>query len=365
MNIKINEITAALEDWAPLVYQESYDNSRLLFGDQNAAINKVLVSLDVTEQVVEEAIAQGAKMIVSHHPLIFGGLKSLTGKTGAERALIKAIQNNIAIYALHTNLDNVASGVNWEIGRRLGVQNSKILAPKKGLLKKLVVFVPKADWQKLSEAMWQAGAGSIGNYDQCSFRTEGSGTFRASEVSNPTKGRRGSLHQEEEYRLEVLVEQHRLGGVLKAMLDAHPYEEVAYEIYSIENEHQDIGSGMVGDLAEAMDAQKILNKIKDTFGGVVRFTKPHKGQIKRLAWCGGSGSFLLESAKRAGADLFLSSDFKYHQFFEADNEILIADIGHFENEAFTIGLIAEYLRKKFTNFAVLLTENSTNPINYL
>jgi len=365
MSIKIKEITAALEDWAPLVYQESYDNSRLLFGDQNKAIDKVLVSLDVTEEIVDEAVAQGVRMIVSHHPLIFGGIKSLTGRNDAERALIKAIQNNIAIYALHTNLDNVATGVNWEIGRRLGVQNAKILAPKKGLLKKLVVFVPKADWQKLSEAMWQAGAGSIGNYDQCSFRTEGSGTFRASEESNPSIGQKGSLHQEEEYRLEVLVEQHRESAVLRAMKEAHPYEEVAYEIYAIENEHQDIGSGMVGDLEEAVDTQKYLEKIKETFGGVVRYTKPPKGQIKRVAWCGGSGSFLLNAAKRAGADLFLSSDFKYHQFFEADNEILIADIGHFENEAFTIGLIAEYLRKKFPNFAVLLTENSTNPINYL
>lgn len=365
MKMKIRDIVCALENWAPPIYQESYDNSRLLFGDQSKALEQVLVSLDVTEQIVDEAIARKAGMIVSHHPLIFGSLKSLSGKNDAERALIKAIQHNIAIYALHTNLDNVSSGVNREIGRRLGIEQARILAPKKGLLKKLVLFVPKSHWQTVSQAMWKAGAGSIGEYDQCSFRSEGKGTFRPSVNSNPSIGEKEKLHEEEEYRLEVLVELHAESRVLRAMKEAHPYEEVAYELYAIENEHQEVGSGMIGDLPQAIDTMEFLSKIKETFGGVVRHTALNKAKLKRLAWCGGSGSFLLPAAKKAGADLFLSSDFKYHQFFEADNEILIADIGHFENEYFTIALIAEYLRKKFPNFAVLLTENSTNPINYL
>ncbi len=361
----LRNICDCLEEWAPLGYQESYDNSRLLVGDLSSDLSSALVSLDVTEEIVDEAIAKGANLIISHHPLIFGGLKSLTGKNNAERALIKAIQHKIAIYALHTNLDNVSTGVNQEIGKRLGIQEAKILAPKRGILKKLVVYVPEADSAKLSEALWKAGAGTIGEYDKCSFRTSGTGTFRGSVASNPTKGERGILHEESEYRLEVLVESHLLGAVLKAMHESHPYEEVAYEVYSIENEHPLIGSGMYGDLPEAVDVMDFLARIKDTFGGTVRYTHPPKRQIKRLAWCGGSGSFLLNAAKSKQADLFLSSDFKYHQFFEADNEILIADIGHFENEAFTIDLIAGYLRKKFPNFAVLLTENSTNPINYL
>jgi len=363
--MQIAEIIRVLEDWAPLAYQESYDNSKLLFGQKDRELNQVLVSLDITEAIVDEALQKGAQMIISHHPLIFGGLKSLTGKNDAERALIKAIQNNIAIYALHTNLDNVSSGVNAEIGRRLGIAKPKILAPRTGVLKKLVVFVPHNNVQSLSEALWAAGAGTIGNYDQCSFRSEGKGTFRASTNAKPTLGEIGSLHQEEEFRLELLVEEAKLAAVLKAMQLNHPYEEVAYEIYAIENAHQEIGSGMYGDLAEAISSQEILKQIKQTFGGMVRYTRPQKEEIKRIAWCGGSGSFLLSSAKAIGADLFLSSDFKYHQFFEADNQILIADIGHYENEQYTIGLIAEYLRKKFPNFAVLLTENSTNPINYL
>lgn len=363
--MQIAEIIRVLEDWAPLVYQESYDNSKLLFGQKDRELNQVLVSLDVTEAIVDEALRKGAQMIISHHPLIFGGLKSLTGKNDAERALIKAIQNNIAIYALHTNLDNVASGVNAEIGRRLGIDSPRILAPRDGILKKLVVFVPHDSVRSLSEALWAAGAGNIGNYDQCSFRSEGKGTFRASANANPTKGDVGSLHEEAEFRLELLVEEAKLAAVLNAMQLNHPYEEVAYEIYAIENAHQEIGSGMYGDLPKAIPSEQLLKQIKQTFGGVVRYTRPQKEEIKRIAWCGGSGSFLLSRAEAIGADLFLSSDFKYHQFFEADNQILIADIGHYENEQYTIGLIAEYLRKKFPNFAVLLTENSTNPINYL
>ncbi|WP_421752731.1 Nif3-like dinuclear metal center hexameric protein [Croceimicrobium sp.] len=363
--MQIAEIIRVLEDWAPLAYQESYDNSKLLYGQKKKEVQQVLISLDITEAIVDEALQKGAQMIISHHPLIFGGLKSLTGKNDAERALIKAIQNDIAIYALHTNLDNVASGVNAEIGRRLGINRPKILAPRAGILKKLVIFVPQDNVQSLSEALWAAGAGNIGEYDQCSFRSEGKGTFRASENANPTLGERGALHEEAEYRLEVLVEEAHLAAVLKAMQANHPYEEVAYEVYAIENLHQDLGSGMYGDLLVALSAEQVLKQIKDTFGGILRYTTPHKPEIKRIAWCGGSGSFLLSRAKAIGADLFLSSDFKYHQFFEADNQILIADIGHYENEQYTIGLIAEYLRKKFPNFAVLLTENSTNPINYL
>jgi dinuclear metal center YbgI/SA1388 family protein len=359
------EIIKELHRLAPPVYQESYDNSRLLYNSTNQEINAALVCLDVTEKIIEEAIEKKVGLIISHHPLIFSGIKALTGKNEVERAFVKAIKNDIAIFALHTNLDNMSKGVNAKIAEKLGIDKPKILAPKKGVLKKLVVFVPKKEVDTLSEALWIAGAGAIGEYDQCSFKSEGTGSFRPSAQANPSLGERGSLHKEQEYRLEVLVEQHCLSAVLNAMYANHPYEEVAYELYSIENEHQHIGSGMYGDLAEPIDAMTFLKQIKNTFGGMLRYTHLPTSKIQRIAWCGGSGSFLLENAKRVGAELFLSSDFKYHQFFEADNEILIADIGHYENEQFTISLIAEYLRKKFPTFAVVLTENSTNPINYI
>ncbi len=363
--MRLSAIIRSLNDWAPPVYQESYDNSRLLFGDTNAEIAKTLVCLDITEQIVDEALSKDVNLIIAHHPLIFKGIKSLSPKTDAERALIKAIQNNIALFALHTNLDNVSSGVNAEIGRRLGVQKPRILAPKAGLLKKLIVYVPQANWQSLAQAMWEAGAGSIGEYDECSYRSEGTGTFRPSANSNPSIGEKELIHHEPEIKLEVLVELPKLSTVLAAMKKSHPYEEVAYDIISLDNEHRQVGSGMIGELSAPARVKDFLQHIKSTFGGVVRYTNAPKSEIQRIAWCGGSGSFLLAEAKAQGADLFMSSDFKYHQFFEAENEILIADIGHYENEQFTIELIAEYLRKKFPTFAVLLTENSTNPINYI
>ena len=307
----------------------------MLVGDISAELTKVLISLDVTEEVVEEAVAKGCQMIISHHPIIFGGLKSLTGKNYVERTVMAAIKNDIALYAIHTNLDNVYAGVNRRIGEKLGIENMVILAPKSGLLKKLVVFVPIKSKDAVLEAMFAAGAGKVGEYDECSFQLDGTGTFRGSEKSNPTVGERGVLENAKEVRLEVIMESYRLPKVLRAMADAHPYEEVAHDIYTLDNAHQQIGSGMVGSFREPMYAMDFLKMVKDTFGGTVRYTNLVKDEVQKIAWCGGSGSFLLPQAKAAGADIFLTSDFKYHQFFDAENEIIIADIGHYENEQFT------------------------------
>lgn len=361
----VNEITKYLEELAPRSLQESYDNSGLLVGNPSAEIEKVLVSLDVTEEVVQEAIAKGCGMIISHHPIIFGGLKSLTGKNYVERTVMAAIKNDIALYAIHTNLDNIHTGVNHKIGKKLGVSGMKVLAPKAGLLRKLVVFVPHKHKDALLQALFDAGAGHVGDYDECSFQLKGEGSFRAGEGTDPHVGEQGQRHYEPETRVEVILPQHLVSKVLKAMKGAHPYDEVAYDVYALENSHQEIGAGMIGSLPEPVYALDFLKQVKDSFGGVVRHTALVKDEVRRIAWCGGSGSFLLPHAKAAGADVFLTSDFKYHQFFDAENQLIIADIGHFENEQFTIELIAERLTEKFTNFAVLLTETITNPINYL
>ncbi len=363
--MQIREITRFLESVAPRSLQESYDNSGLIVGYPNQKVNKVLVSLDVTEAVVEEAITKNCEMIVSHHPIVFSGLKTFTGKTYVERTVMLAIKNNIALYAMHTNLDNVAVGVNNVIGKKLKVENRRILAPKRNLLKKVVVFVPIADKDEVAQAMFAAGAGQIGNYEECSFESEGMGTFKPGANSKPSTGAIGTKQKEPEVRLEVLVEQSALSGVLKAMQDAHPYEEVAYDILSIENVHPQIGSGMIGRLKEPQYAFDFLQNIKDTFGGGLRYTDITKDQIETVAWCGGSGSFLLPQAIAAGADIFITSDFKYHQFFDAEQKITIADIGHYENEQFTKALIADFLIEKFPSFAVLLTDTNTNPIKYL
>ncbi len=363
--MQIKEITSYLESVAPGALQESYDNSGLLVGNPEADVKKVLVALDVTEEVVEEAIAKGCGMIISHHPIIFGGLKSFTGKNYVERTVMAAIKNDVALYAIHTNLDNVHTGVNQMIGSKLGITNMQVLAPKKGVLKKLVVFVPEENKDAVVEAMYAAGGGKVGEYDECSFQINGTGTFRGSENTNPTVGEKLVRQYEKEVRVEMILAAHRLNAVVKAMIEAHIYEEVAYDIYSLENYHQQIGSGMLGHLPEPMYSLDFLQKVKDTFGGTVRYTSLIKDQVSRIAWCGGSGSFLLPQAKASGADVFLTSDFKYHQFFDAENEIIVADIGHYENEQFTKELIAQVLIEKFPTFAILLTETNTNPINYL
>ncbi len=371
MQPKIKEVTAILEEIAPLSLQESYDNSGLLVGDENGEVKAVLVALDVTEEVVDEAIANGANLIVSHHPVIFSGLRRLNGKNYVERAVMKAVKNDIAIYSIHTNLDNVLkSGVNQKIAERLGVKNGRILAPVKGKLQKLVCYCPSEHIEAVQSAIFEAGAGQIGKYSDCSFSSEGVGTFKPGEGSTPFYGQIGILAKENEFRLEVVLPSHLSGNVISAMKEAHPYEEVAYDLYNLENYWQESGAGLIGDLAEPVKYDAFLELVKEKMNaGSIRFTDPPKEHIQKVALCGGSGSFLLNRAKEAKADVFLTADFKYHQFFDAENKIMICDIGHYESEQFTIELIRDIIEagiisKKIANFAVIFTKSVTNPVRY-
>jgi dinuclear metal center YbgI/SA1388 family protein len=304
-------------------------------------------------------------LIIAHHPIVFKGMKKFSGNDYVSRTLRAAIKNDIAIYAIHTNLDNSRFGVNREIGNRLGLKDLKVLAPKNGVLNKLVCYVPKDHLENVREALFSAGAGSIGGYVECSFVTSGEGTYKPTEGTDPYEGKVGERSTADEVKLEVLVSVHQLTKVLKAMFSAHPYEEVAYEVYPILNSNQYEGSGMIGELSEAMKEEDFLHKLKETFScGMIRHTNLLEKRIKKVAFCGGAGSFLLKEAVRNGADIFITGDFKYHEFFDADNSIVIADIGHFESEQFTSNLLADYLIKKFPKFAVHLTAVNTNPINY-
>ena len=362
--LKIKDIYRHLHEIAPFQLQESYDNSGLLVGNMNSEINGVLISLDCTEDVILDAVEQGCGLVVCHHPIIFSGLKRLNGSNYVERTIISAIKNDVAILAIHTNIDNVLNhGVSEKMAERLGLTNVQILSTKKGLLKKLKFFVPEKNAEQVKNAVFEAGAGEIGEYEECSYSWKGEGTFKASEQANPHVGKKGERHSETEVAVEVLVENWKLKKVISQMLDSHPYEEVAYDVYAIDNAHKYVGSGVVGDID--IESEKLLQKIKKEFGGVVRYTNLHKNKVKRVALCGGSGSFLLNEAKASGADLFLTADYKYHQFFDAENEIIIADIGHFESEQFTIELLSEIITEKFPNFAVRFTKVKTNPINYL
>ncbi|MBL7898302.1 MAG: Nif3-like dinuclear metal center hexameric protein [Crocinitomicaceae bacterium] len=363
--MKISEIISYLESLAPLSSQENYDNSGLITGSKTDNITNALISLDCTEAVVEEAIRRNCNLIISHHPIVFKGLKKITGKTYVERVIIKAIQNNIAIYACHTNLDNFQNGVNRKIGEKLGLKNMHILEPVQNKLIKLAVYVPTENTEKVAESLFSAGAGQIGNYSHCAFRTEGTGSFKANESANPYVGKHGEKHFEKEQKLEVLFSAHKLNSVLTALKISHPYEEVAYDLFPVLNENPTEGAGMFADLDEPVSEKSLLDKIKKTFNtGSIRHTTLLNKEVKRIAWCGGSGSFLLQKAKQARADIFITGDFKYHDFFDADNQIVIADIGHFESEQFTIELIKELLQEKFPTFAPCLAETNTNPVNY-
>lgn len=364
--MKIKDIIAVIEEAAPLALQESWDNSGLQVGNANAEVQSAVISLDVTEAVVDDAIAHGDGLIIAHHPMIFGGIKKLIGKNDIERAVIKAIKNNVSIYAAHTNIDVVQNGVSWRMAEKLGLQNIKTLIPQKGILKKLVTFVPAANAEDVREALFTAGAGQIGNYDSCSYSSVGQGSFRAGEETNPFVGERGVLHIEDEVRLETIFPSYLQVPVVDALINSHPYEEVAYDIYTLDNKHEAIGLGVVGDLPKAKESLAFLKQIKDSFNcEAIRYTNLVMPEVYKIALVGGSGSSFLGNAMAAGADVFITGDFKYHQFFDAEEKIIIADIGHYESEQFTKELFYEIVTNKFSKFALRLSEVKTNPVNYL
>ncbi|XOV95149.1 MAG: Nif3-like dinuclear metal center hexameric protein [Bacteroidota bacterium] len=364
--MKVKDITNYLERLAPLAYQESYDNSGLMVGNYKDEVAGILLTLDITEEVLDEAISNGCNLIVAHHPLIFKGLKRITPDHWVERCVIKAIQNNINLYAAHTNLDNMSHGVNKKISERLQLQNPQILSPKTDTLFKLVTFVPHENKEEILKAMFEAGAGEVGNYDHCSYQLEGTGTFRPGEDANPHIGEVLEDETVNEIRLEVIIESHNVQKVIKALQLSHPYEEVAYYLTSLKNKNQNIGTGMIGDLESPMATSDFLLFLKEQMQvDMIRHTQITQENIERVAVCGGAGSFLLGKAIGAGADIFITGDFKYHDFFEAENKIIIADIGHYESEQFTKDLLYEVLSKKFTNIALRLSEVVTNPIKYL
>jgi dinuclear metal center YbgI/SA1388 family protein len=363
---QVSEIAEFLERMAPLSLQESYDNSGLILGDESMQVTGVLVCLDCTEEIIDEAIKKNCNLVISHHPVIFKGIKRLTGKGYTERTVMKAIMNKIAVYSIHTNLDNVQNGVNFEIATRLGLKDIKILQPKEDVLRKLSVFCPDDYADRVRNSLFSAGAGNIGNYSECSFNLKGEGTFTAGENTDPFVGELGKRQLQPETRIEVIYPVWAEASILKNMIEAHPYEEVAYDIYPLSNTLGLTGSGMVGELITPEDPHDFLIRLKETMkAGVVRYTRLPQKKIHKVAVCGGSGSFLLRSAIRSGADLFITADFKYHEFFDADGKIIIADIGHYESEQFTVNLLSGWISKNFNTFAVHFAETNTNPINYL
>ncbi|MBB6460655.1 Nif3-like dinuclear metal center hexameric protein [Flammeovirga kamogawensis] len=363
--MKVKDIINKLDALAPSMYQEGYDNAGLITGSGNDIVTKVLVSLDCTEEIVQEAIEKGCNLIVAHHPIVFKGLKRLNGKNYVERTIIKAIKNDISIFAIHTNLDNMQHGVNAKICDLIGLTNQRILAPTQANLFKLVTYVPINDIEKVETALHLTGAGKIGNYEGCNFKSEGTGSYTPNINSNPTIGEHGKREYTPEIKLEVQFQKHLKGKIINALLNSHPYEEIAYQITALENTNNEIGSGMYGTLAVPEEEIDFLKRIKQTFGvGVIRHTPLLNKKIKKVAVCGGSGSFLLRNARSINADIFITGDFKYHEFFDAEGKIVIADIGHYESEQFTSDLLKDYIESQFDKVICLKTTINTNPINY-
>ena len=363
--MQIAEIISFLELLANPSLQEHYDNAGLITGNSGWECKGIVCSLDATEEVVEEAIAKNCNLIVAHHPIIFGGLKKINGKNYIEKTIITAIKNDIAIYAIHTNLDNVIDGVNGKMAKMLGLKKLSILSPKENTLKKLFTFVPVNKAEEVRNAIFAAGGGQIGNYSECSFNAEGTGTFKAETEADPYVGIPGMQHQERELKIEVIMPSYLEGKIAAAMKTVHPYEEVAYDVVALSNKNPQTGSGLIGELDQPIDEKVFLNQLKSVFQlSIIRHTQLTGRKIKKVALCGGAGSFLISSALRASADLYITADMKYHEFFDANGRMIIADIGHYESEQFTISLLQEVLEQKFPTFAVLKTEVRTNPVYY-
>ena len=361
----IQDVTSFLEDMAPRSLQESYDNTGLLTGSADRACEGVLVSLDVTEAVVQEAVDRKANLVVAHHPLIFKGLKRVDPAHPVGRTLIAAIRNDIAVYALHTNLDNVLPGVNGALAERLGISALRVLKPMEGRLRKLHCYVPAAFLEAVRDALFGAGAGHIGRYHGCSFFSPGTGTFTAGEGAQPFVGEMGRPHEEAEQKLEVVFPAHLEGRVVRAMREAHPYEEVAYDVMRLENPLDTVGAGLLGELPLEMPESDFLDRVKSACGiPCLRHSRPTGRLVRKVALCGGAGGFLLPDALRSGADAFLTADLKYHDFFEPDGRMLLVDMGHGEVESFMVDTVCDTLKKKFHTFAVLKSAERTNPVHY-
>jgi dinuclear metal center YbgI/SA1388 family protein len=364
--MKLSEIASYLEEIAPLRLQENYDNSGLLIGNPQSEIGKALITLDVTNEIIEESISHNCNLIIAHHPIIFKGLKKLRGDNLVEQVVIKAIKNDIAIYAIHTNLDNIPNGVNSILADKLGVKNTRVLSPSGSKLNKLVCFCPEQHAGTVRAAMFEAGAGHIGNYDNCSFNAKGEGSFRALEGSKPFVGEKGKTHFENEIKIETVVPDFKLRQVVGAMKHTHPYEEVAYDVFQLENKSLLTGAGLIGELDKEIEIIDFLQNVKTTLkADFIRHNNLIGKKIKKIALCGGSGSFLIDAAANQNADVFITGDIKYHEFFEHQGKMTIADAGHFETEQFTKELIHSFLKEKFPNFATRISETETNPVSFL
>lgn len=363
--MKILDLITVIEKYAAPELQEDYDNAGLITGNSSWNCTGAMCTLDVTLEVLQEAKQKNCNLIVAHHPIIFKGLKKINGKTYVEQVIIEAIKNDIAVYAAHTNLDNIVLGVNGMIAKKLGLKNITILQPKNKALRRLITFAPADKAEKVRNAIFDAGGGHIGKYSECSFNSNGTGTFKAGEGADPYVGEIGERHHENETKIEIVYPFYLEEQVVKALIDSHPYEEVAYDVFTMENVHFGIGAGIIGELERPEDEKDFLKFVRKSFKAEgIRHTALLGRPVKKVAVCGGAGSFLIKKAAQKGADMYITADVKYHEFFDAEEKLVLVDIGHYESEQFTTELLHDLLAEKFPTFAVLKTKVNTNPVRY-
>jgi dinuclear metal center YbgI/SA1388 family protein len=364
--MKLRELCSFLESEIPLAFQESYDNSGLQVGNPEMAINAALLAVDVTEEVIAEALKYSCNLVISHHPLIFGNLKRITGNTQAERIVYSCIKNDIAVYSAHTNLDITHSGVSRKMAEKLGLENIVVLVPLEKKLIKLVTYIPESHLDKVRNAIFDAGAGSVGNYDRCGFTVDGTGSFRGNEQTNPFVGKSGEMTFEKEVRFETVFYSHLKEKMIRTLIENHPYEEVAYDLYSLENRNIDAGLGCTGEFPSPLMEEEFLHKVSEVFNsGGIRHSQKSGRKINKVALCGGSGASLISNAISSKSDAYITADIKYHSYFEAENKLLLVDTGHYESEKFAVEILKDLIIKKFPKFALRFSETNTNPINYL
>ncbi len=358
-----------LEEWIPPATAWKGDNSGLQVGRTSAEISNILLALDVTLDVAREATARNANLIVTHHPLLFHPLRSLTEKSRAGEIALHLAERKINLYAAHTNLDQVLDGVSFVMATLLGLENIRTLSPLPGTLVKLAVFVPASHLEKVAAAMHAAGGGRFTNYQECSFRSEGIGTFKGMEGAKPFIGTKGVLERTPEVKLEMLVETWDLDAAMAAMFREHPYEEVAYDVYPLNNESSEFGLGAVGELPSPLPRGRFLALVKKAFGTpMLRYTGKTTKSVRKVAVCGGAGSELLPIAIRKGSDAFITADVKYHGFQDAERNLLLIDAGHFETEHPILRTLAlrvkEIVRREKATSKVFITTKNTNPVSY-
>lgn len=364
---KIKEVLQAMDAICSESIQESWDNSGLQWGDDSETVKGVIVSLDVTMDVINEAIDCGCNLIIAHHPLIFGPLKQVRKNgTEVERLAYHCIQNSIAVYAAHTNWDKVAQGVSWVMAKRIGLLNEEILQPEKDGLCNLKVMGTPRDIAEIRKAWFNAGIGNVGEYSNCSFTTDGWGTFEPSESANPSVGEKNKTEFLRENAIEILCTKKDVSKALAIATETSSYETIAHSIIPLKNTNDTLGFGCIGELKEALSLSDFLALCKEKYAcKVVRYNPSEKiKNIKTVAVCGGSAIDFLPTAIARKADAYITADVKYHQFMLADDALTLVDVGHYESEIWAMEYLTHLISEKFHNFAIRLTTINTNSVRY-